>query len=62
MSLVNETVFQNHIDGQWVNAQSGQTVKNGNPADTNDVVGYFQASEAVDAEAAIRAAEAAFAS
>lgn len=62
MSLVNETVFQNYIDGQWVNAQSGQTVKNGNPADTNDVVGYFQASEAVDAEAAIRAAEAAFAS
>lgn len=60
MSVVTNQVFQNYIDGQWIDSQSGKTEKNSNPADTQDVVGYFQASEAVDAELAIRAAEKAF--
>lgn len=60
MSRVRDQVFQNYIDGKWVNSQSGQTTINTNPADSDDVVGYFQASEQVDAEAAVKAAEKAF--
>lgn len=60
MSVVTNQVFQNYIGGQWVDSQTGQTEKNSNPADTQDEVGYFQASEAVDAEHAVRAAEKAF--
>ncbi|EYS85564.1 aldehyde dehydrogenase [Cupriavidus sp. SK-4] len=56
------TVFLNHIDGEWAACQSGRTFDNVNPADTADIVGRFQASAAVDAQAAVAAAAAAFAS
>ncbi len=55
------TVFLNHIDGEWTACQSGRTFDNINPADTADLVGRFQASSAVDAQAAVAAAAAAFA-
>ncbi|UDM52893.1 aldehyde dehydrogenase family protein [Cupriavidus sp. MP-37] len=55
------TVFLNHIDGEWTACQSGRTFDNVNPADTADIVGRFQASSAVDAQAAVAAATAAFA-
>lgn len=55
------TVFFNHIDGEWAACQSGRTFDNVNPADTADIVGRFQASSAVDAQAAVAAAAAAFA-
>ncbi|KAI3608870.1 Aldehyde dehydrogenase [Cupriavidus necator H850] len=55
------TVFLNHIDGEWAACQSGRTFDNVNPADTADIVGRFQASSAVDAQAAVAAAAAAFA-
>lgn len=55
------TVFLNHIDGEWTACQSGRTFDNVNPADTADIVGRFQASAAVDAQAAVAAAAAAFA-
>jgi len=51
--------FQNFIGGQWVDSASGVTFTDVNPADTDDIVGYFQASTAEDAQAAIAAAEAA---
>ncbi|UIF91106.1 aldehyde dehydrogenase family protein [Cupriavidus sp. UYPR2.512] len=54
-------VFLNHIDGEWTACQSGRTFDNVNPADTADIVGRFQASSAVDAQAAVAAAAAAFA-
>ncbi|WER48062.1 aldehyde dehydrogenase family protein [Cupriavidus sp. WKF15] len=54
-------VFLNHIDGEWTACQSGRTFDNVNPADTGDLVGRFQASSAVDAQAAVAAAAAAFA-
>ncbi|CAG2160218.1 aldehyde dehydrogenase family protein [Cupriavidus numazuensis] len=54
-------VFLNHIDGEWTACQSGRTFDNVNPADTGDIVGRFQASSAVDAQAAVAAAAAAFA-
>ncbi|QQX86744.1 aldehyde dehydrogenase family protein [Cupriavidus necator] len=56
------TVFLNHIDGEWAACQSGRTFDNVNPADTADIVGRLQASSAVDAQAAVAAAAAAFAS
>ncbi|ODV41331.1 aldehyde dehydrogenase [Cupriavidus sp. UYMMa02A] len=54
-------VFLNHIDGEWTACQSGRTFDNVNPADTGDIVGRFQASSVVDAQAAVAAAAAAFA-
>lgn len=60
MSLVTDQVFQNYINGEWVNSQSGAVIHNSNPADKQDVVGSFQASIAVDAQAAVKAAQQAF--
>lgn len=52
--------FLNYINGQWVACQSGRTFRNTNPADTDDVIGLFQASGSADAEAAVTAAQNAF--
>ncbi len=52
--------FKNLIDGEWVEAHSGQTHQNLNPADTRDVVGVFPGSGARDVEAAVAAAKRAF--
>ncbi|MVW78039.1 aldehyde dehydrogenase family protein [Bordetella sp. 02P26C-1] len=54
--------YDNYIDGQWQPCQSGRTFDNINPADTDMVVGRFQASGAADAELAVSAAARAFAS
>ncbi|MES2186006.1 MAG: aldehyde dehydrogenase family protein [Pseudomonadota bacterium] len=53
--------FLNHIAGAWVACGSGSTFDNTNPADARDLVGRFQASSAQDAQAAVDAAQAAFA-
>jgi alpha-ketoglutaric semialdehyde dehydrogenase len=52
--------YKNLIDGQWVMAHSGRTFENLNPADTRDVVGIFQASDAGDVADAVEAAARAF--
>src|SRR5271167_5161598 len=54
-------VYKNFIDGEWVEASTGQTFENRNPADTRDVVGIFQRSGKADVGAAIAAAKRAFA-
>src|SRR5277367_3877261 len=54
-------VFKNFIDGEWVEASTGETFENRNPADTRDVVGIFQRSGKADVAAAVAAAERAFA-
>src|ERR1051326_3051258 len=54
-------VYQNFIDGEWVDASTGETFENINPADTREVVGIFQKSGAADVEAAVDAAQRAFA-
>jgi alpha-ketoglutaric semialdehyde dehydrogenase len=54
-------VYKNFIDGEWVEASTGQTFENRNPADTRDVVGIFQRSGKADVDAAIGAAKQAFA-
>src|SRR6266581_3095511 len=53
-------VFQNHIGGKWQGARSGQTFPNYNPA-TGDLLGNFPLSDQSDADAAVAAARAAFA-
>jgi len=54
-------VYKNFIDGEWVEASTGETFENRNPADTRDVVGIFQKSAKADVDAAIDAARRAFA-
>src|ERR1039457_1044036 len=54
-------VLKNFIDGEWVEASTGLTFENRNPADTRDVVGIFQRSGKADVDAAIAAAKRAFA-
>ncbi len=36
--------YKNYIDGNWVNAQTGELFENKNPANTDEVVGRFQKS------------------
>src|SRR5208337_841743 len=49
-------VFHNYINGQWVEARSGKTFPNVNPANRDETVGLFQASGTEDVEAAFEAA------
>ena len=53
------TTFSNFIGGQWVNARSGATFENRNPADTSELVGTFAKSDRDDTRDAIAAAKAA---
>jgi len=41
-------VFRNYIGGEWIECKSQQTFPNINPADTDEVIGLFQASAAED--------------
>ena len=54
-------VYKNFIDGEWVEASTGETFENRNPADTRDVVGIFQKSGKADVDAAVAAAKRAYA-
>src|SRR5512146_1245621 len=53
-------VFKNFIDGDWVEARTGETFENINPADTREVGGIFQKSGKEDVDQAIEAARQAF--
>jgi aldehyde dehydrogenase (NAD+) len=52
-------VFRNYINGEWTESRSGKTFPNINPANTDEIVGHFQASNADDVNAACAAAAAA---
>lgn len=52
--------FKNLINGQWVESASGATFDSVNPANAQDIVGRFQASEESDVYEAIEAADRAF--
>jgi len=49
-------VYKNFIGGEWVETHTGRSFENLNPADTRDVVGVFQRSDAEDVNCAIDAA------
>ena len=53
-------IYKNFIDGEWVEARTGETFENLNPADTRDVVGIFQKSGPEDVHEAVAAALQAF--
>ena len=52
--------FKNHIDGKWLAASSDKTFENRNPANRNDLIGHFPASDTADVDAAVQAAKKAF--
>ncbi len=52
--------YQNHIDGKWVDAVSGETFENRNPANWEELIGTFPSSGKEDVETAIKAASEAF--
>src|SRR5262252_7670080 len=54
-------IYKNFIEGEWVEASTGETFENRNPADTRDLVGIFQKSAKADVDAAVDAAKKAFA-
>ncbi len=53
-------VFRNYVDGEWVEARTGETFENINPADTREVIGIFQKSGPEDVNMAVDAAKQAF--
>src|ERR1700734_427080 len=53
-------VYKNLIGGKWVNAATGKTFLNHNPANVDDVVGEFQASGEADVDRAVQGARAAY--
>ena len=57
---VRTRVFKNFIDGEWVEASTGETFEDRNPADTREVVAIFQKSAKADVDAAVEAARRAF--
>jgi aldehyde dehydrogenase (NAD+) len=52
--------FKNYIGGKWAAAKSGKTFPNRNPADRDDLIGDFPASDAKDVDAAVAAAAKAY--
>jgi acyl-CoA reductase-like NAD-dependent aldehyde dehydrogenase len=52
--------YQNFINGQWVDAKSGKTSANRNPANWDDIVGLFPKSGKEDVDEAVKAARAAY--
>lgn len=61
MDDLSQQTFLNRIGGSWVPSATGKTAPNVNPADTADIVGRFQVSDAADARQTVDAAQAAFA-
>lgn len=53
--------YRNLINGEWTESSSNSTFASINPANTDEVLGYFQASTEEDARNAVRSAEQAFA-
>jgi aldehyde dehydrogenase (NAD+) len=52
--------FQNFINGKWVDAKSGKTFENRNPAHWDELIGTFPKSGKEDVEEAVQAARKAF--
>src|SRR5690242_8974951 len=60
MAIATEVkTYQNLINGQWVDSNSGKTYEDRNPAHPDEVLGNFQSSNAADVERAVEAAKAA---
>jgi aldehyde dehydrogenase (NAD+) len=53
-------VYKNYINGEWVEARSGRSFENRNPANTDELVGMFPDSGLEEVNAAVEAANEAF--
>lgn len=52
--------YKNFVAGKWTDSSSEGTFRNVNPADSNDIIGEFQAGGQVELDAAVAAAEEAY--
>ena len=52
--------FQNLINGKWIDAKSGKTFENRNPANWDELIGVFPKSSKEDVDEAVKAARSAF--
>ena len=59
MAITETRTFQNYIDGEWVDAASGETFESTSPAD-GEPIGTFPRSDAADVDRAVAAAKAAY--
>jgi alpha-ketoglutaric semialdehyde dehydrogenase len=59
-SYTNLTVFRNFINGEWIPSRGGNTFEDRNPANTDDLVGIFPASNQDDVDLAVSAAKNAY--
>ena len=53
-------VFKNFINGEWIDARGGRAIEDRNPANRDELVGMFPASNSQDVQDAIDAAKAAY--
>src|SRR3954468_15484218 len=60
MAPASTTRHSNYVNGEWIPSSSGQVFENRNPANSDDLVGEFQQSNAADVDAAIAAAARAY--
>ena len=58
MAITGAKTFQNYIDGEWVDAASGETFESTSPAN-GDAIGVFPRSSAEDVDRAVAAAKSA---
>jgi len=59
VAILGAKTFQNYIDGEWVDAVSGETFESTSPAN-GDAIGVFPRSSAEDVERAVAAAKSAY--
>src|SRR6478736_1102606 len=59
MAILGAKTFQNYIDGEWVDAASGETFESTSPAD-GETIGIFPKSGPEDVDRAVAAAKAAY--
>jgi alpha-ketoglutaric semialdehyde dehydrogenase len=59
MAILGAKTFQNYIDGDWVDAESGETFESASPAN-GDTIGAFPKSGPADVDRAVAAAKAAY--
>ncbi len=52
--------FHNLINGKWIDAKSGKTFENRNPANWDELIGVFPKSSKEDVDEAVKAARSAF--
>ena len=49
-------MYKNYVNGEWIESTSKETISSINPADSDDLIGYFQSSTIDDADKGIDSA------